>query len=304
MKYPRFLNLTSKDWQKKISQAKNLLNPCHLCPRKCGVNRLADKKTGFCQMGKKVKVSSFHSHFGEESCLIGRAGSGTIFFTSCNLGCVYCQNPEISQLRIGEETTINNLAEMMLSLQSQGCHNINLVSPSIWVPQIMEAVFLAKEKGLCLPLVYNTGGYDSVKTLQLLRGVVDIYMPDIKYSSNKISAKYSLAPDYWTQVQKAIKEMHYQVGDLILDKSGLAKQGLLIRHLILPNNLAGTEKVMKFLAEKISKDTYINILAQYYPAHKAHLYPQINRRIKTEELKAAYQTAKKYGLHCFDKILS
>lgn len=302
MKYPIYLKLTKNEWQKRIEKAKKLLNPCCVCPRRCRINRLADQKTGFCQMGKNPVVSSFHSHFGEEDCLVGSGGSGTIFFTGCNLACVYCQNFEISQLRIGQEITIEKLGEMMLSLQSQGCHNINFVSPTIWVPQIIQATFLAKQKGLSLPLIYNTGGYDSVKTLKLLAGIIDIYMPDIKYSNNKIGLKYSLVSDYWTQVKKAIKEMHSQVGNLVIDKNGLAKRGLLIRHLVLPNNLAGTEKVMKFLAQAISKNTYVNIMAQYYPTNKAHLYPKINRQVKLEEVTRAYKIAKRHGLHRFDKI--
>lgn len=302
MKYPSYLNLSKKEWEQRIKKTENLLNPCRVCPRKCGANRLANQKTGFCKMGKNPVISSFHTHFGEERYLVGLGGSGTIFFTSCNLACVYCQNFEISQLKLGDEVIIKQLVEMMIILQKRGCHNINFVSPTIWVPQILKALPQAINKGLNIPLVYNTGSYDSVETLKLLDGIFDIYMPDIKYSDDKIGAKYSLVPDYWTQVQRAIAQMYKQVGDLIIDKNALAKKGLLIRHLVLPNNLAGTEKVMKFLGEKISKDTYVNIMGQYYPTHKAHLYPEISRRIKPEELKDVYNLAKKFGLHRFDKL--
>lgn len=301
MKYPSYLNLSKKEWQKRIKKAENLLNSCRLCPRKCGVNRLADQKTGFCQMGNNPVVSSFNAHFGEERCLVGFGGSGTIFFTSCNLACVYCQNFEISQLRLGDEVTIKHLAEMMIILQQKGCHNINFVSPTIWVPQIIKALAKAIDGGLNLPLVYNTGGYDSVETLKLLYGIFDIYMPDIKYSNDKIGEKYSLAPNYWTQVQKAVKEMHHRVGDLIINKNGLAKKGLLIRHLVLPNNLAGTKKIMRFLAEQISKNTYVNIMAQYYPTNKAYQYPEISRRITNEELNQALKIAKNLGINHLDK---
>lgn len=245
-------------------------------------------------------ISSAHLHFGEEDCLVGTGGSGTIFFSSCNLACVYCQNFEISQLRVGDEVEFEDLAKIMLNLKNQGCHNINLVSPSIWVPQILKALSVAVDRGLNLPLVYNSGGYDSVETLKILDGVIDIYMPDIKYSDNKIGLKYSKVLNYWTMVQKAVVEMHRQVGDLVIDDCGLAVKGLLIRHLVLPNNLAGIKKVMKFLA-RLSKDTYINIMDQYYPTNKAGFYPELNRRITNEEFKEAIEIAKKEGLWRFDK---
>jgi len=289
--------------KQRVEKALKLLSPCRVCPRGCGVNRLekGPKKLGFCRTGRQAIVFSYQPHHGEERCLRSRFGSGTIFFSSCNLACVYCQNWEISQLRLGRPVTAEALAKMMLDLQNQDCHNINLVSPTIWVPQILEAWEIAKAKGLKLPLVYNTGGYDRVETLKLLEGVVDIYMPDIKYADNKIALKYSLVPNYWSVVQKAVKEMHRQVGDLKTDEDGLAKKGLLIRHLVLPNNLAGTEKVMKFMAEKLSKNTYVNLMNQYHPGNKAHQYPKIDRRITTEEFTRALDLAKKVGLHRFDK---
>lgn len=296
---PGYLQFSNKELKKHAKKVWDFLNPCQVCPRKCGVNRLANDKSGFCRMGVKPKINSAHAHFGEESCLVGAGGSGTIFFSSCNLACVYCQNYEISQLKLGGEVGIEDLAGMMINLQNQGCHNVNLVSPTIWVPQILEALIIAKGKGLKLPLVYNTGGYDSAETLKLLEGMIGIYMPDIKYSENKIGVKYSLVPDYWTVAQKAIREMHHQVGDLVIDEKGIAQKGLLIRHLVLPGDLAGTEKVMKFIAS-LSKNSYVNIMDQYYPANKAHLYPEINRKITLEEFERAVELAKKSGLWRFD----
>ncbi|MFZ5366340.1 MAG: radical SAM protein [Patescibacteria group bacterium] len=305
------MRLSRKELRKRAQKAWKLLNPCRVCPRICGINRqrpnsrivlescLAQDSPGFCRMGVKPRISSYHAHFGEESCLVGTNGSGTIFFSSCNLACVFCQNWEISQLREGEEVETEDLAEMMVFLQERGCHNINLVSPTIWVPQILKALVVAIDQGLHLPLVYNTGGYDSVETLKLLDGVIDIYMPDIKYSDSKIALKYSLVPNYWKVVQKAVAEMHRQIGDLVISDQGLATRGLLIRHLVLPEGLGGTEKVMKFIAS-LSKNSYVNIMDQYYPTNKAHLYPEINRKITPEEYHKAVETAKGYGLHRFN----
>ena len=308
MTKPLYLNLSAKELKERANKAWELLNPCRVCPRECRVNREArskrlvtrNKKLGFCQMGPTARVFSHHPHFGEEACLVGRNGSGTIFFSSCNLSCVYCQNWEISQLRLGNKVSNERLGQMMVKLQNQGCHNINLVSPTIWVPQILKALTFATKKGVKIPLVYNTGGYDSVETLKLLDGIVDIYMPDIKYSDNKIGLKYSKVFHYWSAVKKVIKEMHRQVGDLIIE-NGLAKRGLLIRHLVLPNNLAGTEKVMKFLANKVSKATYVNIMDQYWPTNKAYQYPELSRRTTSEEYTKAVRLAQQFGLWRFDK---
>lgn len=312
---PLYLNLSPKEWEKRIDESWELLNPCRVCPRRCRVDRTQIKtggpaprspersrggEVGFCRMGAKPWVSSYHPHFWEEKVLVGAKGSGTIFFTSCNLACVYCQNFEISQLRIGKEVEIADLAKMMLSLQEQGCHNINLVTPTIWVPQILRALKIAVDKGLKLPLVYNTGGYDSVETLKLLEGIVDIYMPDIKYSDSACGLKYSAVPNYWEVVQETVSEMHRQVGDLVIDKDGIARRGLLIRHLVLPNRIAGTGRVMKFIAS-LSKDSYVNLMDQYYPTNKADQFPELNRRITTEEFQEALAIAKKEGLHRFAK---
>lgn len=303
MEYPSFLNLTSEEWEKRIKLAYKLLNPCRVCPRECHVNRLdpQDPKLGFCQMKTDPVISSHNPHYGEERCLSGTHGSGTIFFTSCNLACVFCQNWEISQLRVGSKTTVERLAQIMLELQKMGCHNINFVSPTIWVPQIIKATHQASKQGLKIPLVYNTGGYDAVETLKLLDGIVDIYMPDIKYSNDQTALKYSNAPRYWTAVQKAIAEMHRQVGDLMIEGE-IAKRGLLVRHLVLPNNLAGTKKVMEFLAQRVSQDTYVNLMAQYYSVHRAYDFPELSRRITQQEYEKALRETKTVGIHRFDKI--
>ncbi|MEA2020470.1 MAG: radical SAM protein [Patescibacteria group bacterium] len=303
MMKPKYLSLSKKDWKHKIERGQELLAPCQICPWECGVSR-TDKNapTGICGMREAPVISSAHPHFGEEKCLVGHNGSGTIFFTSCNLSCVYCQNFRISQQRMGQVITIQELAQTMLKLQKQGCHNINLVSPSIWVPQILKALSLAKKDGLNLPLVYNTGGYDRPETLKLLEGVIAIYMPDIKYSENKMGEKYSGVPDYWDTARKAIKEMHHQAGDLKINDEGIAKKGLLVRHLILPNNIAGTKQVMNFLAKKISKNTYVNIMDQYRPTHNASNYPKLSRTITKEEFKNAVQKAREVGLWRFDHL--
>lgn len=299
---PSYLKLSKKELTKRAEKGWELLNPCRVCPRECRVDRAGDERTGVCRIGKNPVVSSYYAHPGEENVIRGWHGSGIIFFTSCNLSCVFCDNWEISQARVGDEISIDRLAEMMLELQNIKCHNINLCTPSIWVPQILKALMIAAEEGLNLPLVYNTGGYDSVETLKLLNGIVDIYMPDIKYSNNKIGLKYSLVPDYWDVVRKAVSEMFRQVGDLVIDKNGIAQKGLLIRHLVLPNGLAGTEKAMRFIAS-LSKNSYVNLMDQYYPTNKASQYPEINRRITSEEFQEAIKFAKKEGLLRFDKNL-
>jgi len=293
--YPGYLNLSKKESNQRIEKLFKILENCEVCPRKCHLNRLKNKK-GFCLLGYLPTVSAFHPHFGEENVLVGSRGSGTIFFTSCNLACVYCQNYEISQLRIGEKISFERLAEMMIELRNKGCHNINLVSPTSHVPAIVKALFIAREQGLKLPLVYNTNAYDSVETLKLLDGIVDIYMPDAKYSDDEIALKYSNAPKYYEIMKKAIKEMYRQVGDLMINKEGIAVRGLLVRHLVLPNNLAGTEEIVEFLAKEISQNTFLNIMDQYYPYFKANQYSELSRRITNEEYLQAVNLAKKAGL--------
>ena len=271
-----------------------------MCPRHCGVNRLAGE-SGKCHVTRQAVISSYGPHFGEESPLVGRHGSGTIFFTYCNLRCVFCQNYTISQLGEGWAVDKEELAKMMLSLQAKGCHNINLVSPTHVVPYILEALELAVGMGLYLPLVYNSGGYDSVETLELLDGIIDIYMPDMKYSNDKIAEQLSGIKDYPKVNKAAIKEMHRQVGDLQLDEQGIAQRGLLVRHLVLPNRLAGTEEIVAFLAHEVSANTYLNIMAQYHPCHKAFDIPQLSRPVSKQEFHEAIDLAHRQGLNRLDR---
>jgi putative pyruvate formate lyase activating enzyme len=271
-----------------------------LCPRGCGVNRL-EGKNGQCQVTTEVIVSSYGPHFGEEAPLVGRHGSGTIFFAYCNLHCAFCQNYTISQLGEGSPVARETLAGMMLSLQDKGCHNINLVSPTHVVPYILEALELAAAKGLHLPLVYNSGGYDSIETLKLLDGVVDIYMPDMKYSDEKIAEELSGIKDYPKVNRAAVKEMHRQVGNLQLDEEGIARRGLLVRHLVLPNGLAGTEEVVSFIAREVSANTYLNIMAQYHPCYKAFDIPKLARPLGGQEFQVAIELAHQQGLYRLDK---
>jgi putative pyruvate formate lyase activating enzyme len=290
---PSYLNLTKSELKIRIKELESIVESCTLCPRNCKVNRLKGER-GFCAISYLPKISSYSPHFGEESVLVGTHGSGTIFFTSCNLACVYCQNYEISQLRIGKEIGFEELANMMLELQNLGCHNINLVTPTPQVYSILRALEIAIDKGLRVPIVYNTSAYDSTKTLKLLDNIVDIYMPDIKYGSNENALKYSNVKNYFDIAKEAVKEMYSQVGDLVIE-NGIAKKGLLVRHLVLPNNLANSEEVIKFIAT-LSKNTFINIMDQYYPCHKAFEYYELARRIMREEHERVIRVAKKYGL--------
>lgn len=275
------------------------LKSCELCPRRCRVNRLNGEQ-GICRTGPRPIISSYNPHFGEEAPLVGRYGSGTIFFSNCNLGCVFCQNYDISHLSHGIEVSSEALAEMMLKLQMLGCHNINFVTPTHVVPFILAALGEAIEGGLNLPLVYNCGGYESVATLELLEGVVDIYMPDFKFADKKPAQEYTRAPDYFEVASQALKEMHRQVGDLELDRKGIARRGLLVRHLVMPNDVAGTEKILSFIAEQISPDTYVNIMAQYRPCGQAQNYSEISRRITRKEYETALLIARKVGLRRLD----
>ncbi|RKO66019.1 radical SAM protein [Desulfofundulus salinus] len=279
----------------RVEKAVELLADCTVCAQYCHVNRLEGEK-GFCRGGRLAAVSSWGPHFGEEEVLVGRHGSGTIFFAHCNLACRFCQNCDISQYGEGSELTARELAGAMLELQDMGCHNINLVSPSHYVPQILEALYIAAGDGLTLPLVYNTGGYDALHTLKLLDGVVDIYMPDIKFGDDGIGERYTRAANYFTVAKQAVKEMHRQVGDLVVDERGMAVRGLLVRHLVMPGDLARTGAVMKFLAGEISPNTFVNIMDQYYPAHEARRYPELSRRITREEFRRAVEIARECGL--------
>jgi putative pyruvate formate lyase activating enzyme len=284
----------SGQFSEVVSKLWGMMEPCTLCPRKCKVSRHKDE-VGFCGIAETPVVSSIGPHFGEESVLVGRGGSGTIFFAGCNLGCVFCQNFDISHHRDGRKITIEQLAQSMLELQSIGCSNINFVTPTHVAPAIAAALELARKSGLTLPTVYNTGGYDSVEILKMLDGFMDIYMPDMKYSDSAAAKQLSGAADYPQVNREAVKEMHRQVGDLKMEK-GLAARGLLIRHLVLPENLAGSFEIIDFLSEQVSPKTAVNVMDQYRPCYKAHLHPKINRRPTFEEIEAVRQYAIKKGL--------
>ena len=286
--------------KKKIDQAYEVLKACTLCPRACGVDRLSGEK-GICQTGEHAIVSSYNPHFGEESPLVGNHGSGTIFFARCNLLCIFCQNYDISHEGEGVEFSSEQLAMTMLSLQDKGCPNINFVTPTHVVPQILAALDKAIEAGLRVPLVYNTGGYDRSETLAILDGVFDIYMPDFKFWDPKVAEELSDAPDYPEVAREALKEMHRQVGDLVMDQQGIAQRGLLIRHLVLPEGLAGTRQVMRFLAREISPDSYVNIMAQYRPCGRASEVPALTRTITEEEHQEAIQIAHNEGITRLDE---
>ncbi|NIM95652.1 MAG: radical SAM protein [Anaerolineales bacterium] len=283
---------------KRAERAREYLESCVLCARQCQVNRY--EKVGSCRTGVKARVASFNPHHGEENPLRGRRGSGTIFFSWCNLRCQYCQNADISQAPAGDEVEPEELAVIMLWLQNAGCHNINFVSPSHVVAQILQALPIAVDNGLRIPLVYNTGGYDSLEALDLLDGVVDIYMPDMKYSDPKVALRMSKIKDYPNVNKIAVREMHRQVGDLVMDERGIAQRGLLVRHLVLPKGLAGSAKIFRFLAEEISKNTYLNIMPQYRPAYRALEYPPFDQPLDGEEYRRAVDLAHSYGLERLD----
>lgn len=296
MTTPVYLNLLeSGEFEHRVKALNQMLEDCVLCPHQCKVNRLRGEK-GYCRTLNRPIVSSYQSHFGEEDELVGRNGSGTIFFSNCNLSCVFCQNYQISQCGEGREVGAERLSDMMLSLQEQGCHNINLVSPSHVVPQIVEAIYIASEEGLSIPIVYNTNGYDLTDTLRFLDGIVDIYMPDIKFSDDSIAYRYLGVKNYYSIATAAVKEMHRQVGNLKTDDRGIAYRGLLIRHLVMPQNLAGTDTIMNFIGEEISKDTYVNIMAQYYPAHRAYRFEHLDRGLEPWEYRKAVEAAQLAGL--------
>jgi len=283
----------------KIKTAKTILSSCTLCPRKCKADRLSGQ-LGICKTGEKAAVSSYNPHFGEEAPLVGTHGSGTIFFTHCNLLCLFCQNYDISHEGYGEEVSSDQLAGMMLFLQNAGCHNINFVTPSHVVPQILAAVDLAIKGGLSIPLVYNTGGYDRVETLKLLEGVFDIYMPDFKFWSQEIAETTCKARDYPMMARRAFIEMHRQVGDLVVDESGIAKRGLLIRHLVLPQGLAGTREIMNFIFLNISHNSYVNIMPQYRPCGRATEVKELSAPLSHGDYKTALQAANEEGITRLD----
>ena len=300
MSEPVYLETYNKGLLKeKIKKAREILSSCSLCPRRCGVDRLSGQ-LGICKTGENAYVSSYHSHYGEEAPLVGHNGSGTIFFTYCNLLCNFCQNYDISHEGRGDEVSDEQIAGMMLFLQNSGCHNINFVTPTHVVPQILSALEIAIKNGLSVPLVYNTGGYDRVETLKLLDGVIDIYMPDFKFWDPKVAELTCEAQNYPEIAQNAVLEMHRQVGDLVIDKSGIARRGLLIRHLVLPHGLAGTRNIMKFIAQKVSLNSYVNIMPQYRPCGRAYEVKELSRMLLPKEYKAALREAKEEGVARLD----
>ncbi len=300
---PSYLKLfASGELEKRAAAALEILKCCSLCPRECGIDRTAGEK-GFCGTGRRSRIASYSLHFGEEAPLVGSGGSGTIFFGGCNLGCVFCQNYDISQNEsAGIKAEPDELAGVMLSLQKKGAENINFVTPSHVVPQILESLVIAARHGLNLPLVYNTGSYDRVETLKLLDGIVDIYMPDVKIAPGETAGKYLRgAGDYPQRAKAAVLEMHRQVGDLALNGRGLAEKGLIIRHLVMPGDLAGTEEWLKFISEKVSKRSYVNIMDQYRPCGEAGGYPELDRSITVREYAIALSLARGFGLDRLDR---
>ena len=285
----------SGELQNKIKKLSQILNHCSLCPRSCGVNRLRGE-VGYCKAGAELKVASAFPHFGEEHPLVAKRGSGTIFLSHCNLLCMFCQNYEISHLGEGKTVTSGDFARIMIYLQSQGCHNINFVTPTHYVPQIMAALPAAIEMGLNIPIVYNCGGYESIEVIKLLEGIVDIYMPDIKFSDSKKARKYANAPNYFRVTKLVLKEMHRQVGVLKIDEKGIAFRGLLIRHLVMPDDVDGSEKILTFIAKELSTESYVNIMAQYRPCYNALYDANISRPITENEYHKVIHFAREIGL--------
>jgi putative pyruvate formate lyase activating enzyme len=291
---PKFLSLPDSKFKSKIRDGYMELINCRICPRECGVNR-GKGETGFCKSDWRLKIASYNLHFGEEPPLSGQAGSGTIFLSNCNLHCAYCQNYSISQLGVGEFYAVDQLVLMMLKLQAKGAHNINFVTPNHFVPQICWGIYKAKKQGLHIPIVYNTSGYDSIRCLKLIDGIVDIYLVDMRYSDPVQSKRYSAAEDYVEINRAALREMHRQVGDLVLEH-GIAKRGIIVRHLVLPENVSGSEDIFRFLSQEISKKTYISLMDQYFPCFKVLKDPALSRRITTEEYERARDLMDSYGL--------
>ncbi|NOZ03134.1 MAG: radical SAM protein [FCB group bacterium] len=282
---------------RKIEMGKALMQNCILCPRQCEINRFEESK-GICQTDYRARVSSYFPHFGEESCITGLRGSGTIFFTSCNLRCVFCQNWDISHSNRERPVSPEELAQMMIHLQELGCHNINLVTPSHVIVPILEALAVAIEMGLCIPIVYNTSAYDSRESLELMDGIVDIYMPDFKFWSRATSQRYAKAPDYGAVARRNLRIMHAQVGDLVLDEFGIARRGLLIRHLVMPNHEEETLQVLNYISREISLETVVNVMFQYRPEYKVNRvrFPEINRSLSVHERSNALKIAASAGL--------
>jgi len=297
--HPSYLNLTPQHWADRLADARRMLETCVLCPRGCLAAR-TEGETGFCQVGALARVASYGPHFGEEAPLVGHGGSGTIFFGGCNLGCLFCQNHSISRGPHGEEMTAPRLAGIMFNLQQQGCHNLNLVTPTHVMPQILAALHAAIPLGLRLPIVYNCGGYETVEALRLLDGVVDMYMPDAKFLDAGVAGRLCQAPDYPERMQAAIREMYRQVGPLQVEPDGIARRGLLVRHLVMPEGQSTTPAVMQFLAS-VDSDIYVNLMDQYRPCYRAGEVPEIARPLTHEEYREAVQAARAAGLRRLDR---
>ncbi len=303
---PTYLMLPREELRERVARGVASLEDCRACPRDCGVNRLEDKWSA-CKTGRYAVVSSYFPHFGEEDCLRGWNGSGTIFFAHCNLRCVFCQNWNISQAikpnRSPPGSTPREIASMMLELQERGCHNINFVTPEHVVPQVLESVAKAIEMGLVIPIVYNTSAYDALESITLMEGVVDIYMPDFKYWSPDKSRKYLKAADYPEAARAAIAEMHRQVGNLVVSADGVAKRGLLLRHLVMPGELDETRAILEWVASRLGPETYVNLMDQYHPAGSVcdEKYPELNRPLRSEEFLAAMEIACELGLRRLDE---
>ena len=294
--YPAYLkSFQNRHLDKIIGRLFKALESCAICPRKCRVNRVNGIQ-GFCRTALRPKVHSYMAHHGEEPPVSGTKGSGTIFFSNCNMACVYCQNYEFSQSGQGREVNFEELARFMLELQQMGCHNINLVTPTHVLPQILKSLKIAILAGLKIPLVYNASGYDLPEIIKLLDGIIDIYMPDMRYADEKAAVQFSAASGYPEYNREAVKEMYRQVGTAEMDENGIIKRGIIIRHLVLPNNIAGTEKIMRFIAEDLSRDTYISLMSQYLPYHRAAEFKEINRRLMLKEYEEAKGIMVKYGL--------
>jgi putative pyruvate formate lyase activating enzyme len=293
---PAYQKLGEAEVGRRAATLRKIMEACHLCPRVCGVNRLRGQK-GVCRSSARARVASWHPHLGEERPLVGRHGSGTIFFSHCNLLCEFCQNWEINHLGHGDDCTDEQVAGMMIALQEKGCHNVNLVTPTHQLPMIVNAVRIAMRKGLRVPLVYNCGGYEGLEAVQMLDGIVDIYLPDFKYMDGAVAAKISRgARDYPEVCAAAIQEMHRQVGPLVVDENGIALRGLMIRHLVLPGDLAKSQKFVQWVAQTLGANTYVNIMAQYRPMHRARFYPEIDRRTTRAEHQSAVRWAREAGL--------
>lgn len=289
------MRLSAEQIAARADAARALLSPCRVCPRRCGADRLAGE-AGDCRIGRDAVVASFGGHFGEEPEVSGRRGSGTVFLSGCNLACRFCQNHDVSWACRGLAASAEDLATIFLSLEAEGRHNVNLVSPTHVTPQLLEALALARGRGLSVPILWNSGGYEEVSTLELLDGVVDVYMPDLKYADAAVGARWSGVPDYPEVARAAIGQMHRQVGDLALDADGVATRGLLVRHLVLPEGLAGTAALMRFLADELSVDTFVNVMAQYRPRHLVHDEPPLDRPVTPAEWREAVAMARAAGL--------